>query len=516
MAIYHCSVKIGKRGTGQSAIAAAAYRSGTKLYEEETGLTADYSRKRGVIFSEISLCKNAPEEYTDRKTLWNAVQKVETASDARLWREIEVALPVELSLSEQVEVVREYVRSLTEQGMCADWSIHDKDNEIPNPHAHIMLTTRSILENGKWAPKAKKVYERDENGEKIPLIDKETGLQKVDKNNRKQWKCHKEDYNDWNDKERVEEWRAAWAEYCNRFLPEDKKIDHRSYERQGVEQIPTIHEGYVARQMAARGKVSERVEINNAIRQANAEIERNDPTLEVMKEYAAKADNVVQLRNTYLKNSQLFADSKLRINVEKINLEREAAKAEKSVKLLPKIATRVRGLLSKIAECGILSFAKKKQLADERDIEVGNLKKHVKILEKIGVSTFARGEAFDCSNPEKWFVDEICKRANKRIAEIRAESSAERAILARKEQGKVVTPQILQSDLQRFQSVCETLPILERGLVAIALKLAPRPQAPIEATMKADKVISDNNLHVHQLQQQEQHRQYHHEKGSAR
>jgi hypothetical protein len=267
MAIYHCSIKTGGRAKGQSAVAASAYRSGKKLTDKETGIISDYTRKQGIVHSEVSLCTNAPAEYADREKLWNAVHEIEKSSNARLWREIEVALPLELSRTEQVEVVRAYVKGLTDKGMCADWSIHDKSDG--NPHAHIMLTTRSIEANGKWASKSRKIYDLDENGQKIPLIDKNTGVQKVDSSNRKQWKNHKESYNDWDENERVEEWREAWANVCNKYLSSEKRIDHRSYERQGIEQEPTIHEGYVARQIKDNGGTSDRCEINREIRQKN-------------------------------------------------------------------------------------------------------------------------------------------------------------------------------------------------------------------------------------------------------
>ena len=260
MAIYHLSIKIGSRGKGQSAIAAAAYRSGEKLTDTETGLISDYTRKGGVVFSEISLCENAPAEYSDRATLWNAVHQIEKNSNAQLWREFEVALPQELSRKEQIQTVRDFVKGLNAQGMCVDWSLHDKGDG--NPHAHIMTTMRSITEDGKWAPKSRLVYDLDEQGKRI--------FQKVNKQGRRQYKSHKEDYNNWNAAERVEEWRAAWAECCNAMLSEENKIDHRSYERQGIDQIPTIHEGYAARQIAAKGGTSERVEINNEIRERNS------------------------------------------------------------------------------------------------------------------------------------------------------------------------------------------------------------------------------------------------------
>lgn len=262
MAIYHCSIKIGSRAKGQSAVAASAYRSGEKLTDKETGLISDYTRKSGIVFSEIALCENAPSEYSNRETLWNAVHSIEKNKNAQLWREFEVALPKELNRDEQIETVRDFVNKLTEQGMCIDWALHDKGDG--NPHAHIMATMRSIEPNGKWSPKSRKVYDLDENGERI--------FQKVDKTGRKQYKNHKEDYNDWNAKERVEEWRSAWAECCNVRLAERERIDHRSFDRQGINQIPTVHEGFVARKLVKDGKPSDRVQLNNDIRQKNKKL----------------------------------------------------------------------------------------------------------------------------------------------------------------------------------------------------------------------------------------------------
>ena len=264
MAIYHMSIKIGSKSKGQSAVAAAAYRSGEKLTDKETGLTSDYTKKEGVVFSEISLCENAPSEYADRATLWNAVHQIEKNKHSRLWREFEVALPQELSREEQIATVRDFVKQLTARGMCADWSLHDKGDG--NPHAHIMATMRSITEDGKWAAKSRLVYDLDEHGERI--------FQKVNKQGRKQYKNHKEDYNDWNAAERVEEWRAAWAECCNSRLAEHDRIDHRSYARQGVNQIPTVHEGYAARQRVADGLPSDRVQLNDEIRHRNTLLQR--------------------------------------------------------------------------------------------------------------------------------------------------------------------------------------------------------------------------------------------------
>ena len=269
MAIYHCSIKIIGRGGGRSAVGAAAYRSGSRLYEEETGTAHDYTRKMEIMHSEINLPQNAPEEYADRENLWNAVHKVEKNRNAQLAREVEVALPVEFSRDRQIEAVRDYVKTnFVDAGMCADWSIHDKG--AGNPHAHIMLTTRAIKSDGRWAAKETKTFALDENGDRIPLIDKKTGVQKIGRRNEKLWKRVTEQANDWNDKNKAEEWRRSWAETCNKYLEPEKQIDHRSYQRQKNEKMPTIHEGYKARQMERDGIVSIRCEYNRTIRSLNA------------------------------------------------------------------------------------------------------------------------------------------------------------------------------------------------------------------------------------------------------
>lgn len=274
MAIYHCSIKNISRGSGKSAVASASYRAGEKLEDLETGLIHDYTRKKEIAYSEIFLCKNAPKEYQDRGTLWNEVEQIEKQSKARLAREWEVALPNELTLEQSKELVKGFAQSLVDEGMCVDVNIHWKEG---NHHAHIMGTVRAINEKGQWAPKTKKVYCRDVYGEKIPLIDKKTGLQKVDKQNRKQWKCYKDDYTDWNKREKVEEWRSRWAEHCNIALEKAQsvdRVDHRSYAAQGKEILPTIHEGYIARKIEANGGISERCEINREIRGKNYLIQK--------------------------------------------------------------------------------------------------------------------------------------------------------------------------------------------------------------------------------------------------
>lgn len=271
MAIYHCSIRNISRSSGKSAVASSAYRSGSKMYDEEIGKTFNYSLKKEVAYSEIILCKNAPREYQDRQVLWNEVQKVEKASNSRLAREWIVAIPHELSFEESKELLFGFGKSLAEEGMCIQLDMHLKEG---NYHGHFMGTTRPIKENGEWGQKEKKAFKLDENGQKIPIIDEKTGKQKVrvrkGKGEEKLWERVTVDANDWNKKEKVEEWRKRWAEHCNRYLQEKDKVDHRSYKRQGIEQEPTIHEGYVARQMELKGEISEKCQLNRDIREYNA------------------------------------------------------------------------------------------------------------------------------------------------------------------------------------------------------------------------------------------------------
>ena len=258
IAIYHCSIKIVSRGKGKSAVAAAAYRSGEKLTNEWDGLTHDYTKKGGVVHSEILLPAHAPPAFSDRSTLWNSVELSEKSNNAQLAREVEIALPVELSGEEQTRLVREYCSSqFVSKGMIADFNLHDTGGG--NPHAHILLTMRPLDEKGAWLPKSKKEYVLDENGEKIRLP---SG----------RYKTRKVDLVDWNNRENAEVWRRAWADLANDFLAQNnrpERIDHRSYERQGIDQIPTVHVGVSATQMEKKGIVTERGELNRSINAAN-------------------------------------------------------------------------------------------------------------------------------------------------------------------------------------------------------------------------------------------------------
>ena len=264
------------RGKGKSAVAAAAYRSGEKLTNEWDGMTHDYTRKGGVVHTEIMLPPHAPLSFSDRSTLWNSVELYEKAGNAQLAREIDAALPIELSREEQIRLVREYCSSqFVSRGMCVDYAIHDTDKG--NPHCHIMLTMRPLDERGAWAAKSKKEYDLDENGERIRLP---SG----------RYKTHKVDLTGWNDKDNTLLWRKAWADFTNDFLERNgspERIDHRSNAERGIDEIPTVHMGVAACQMEKKGIATEKGELNRSIQKTNRLIREIRAQIGKLKEWIA-------------------------------------------------------------------------------------------------------------------------------------------------------------------------------------------------------------------------------------
>ena len=276
IAIYHWNIGIVSRGKGKSAVAAAAYRSGEKLTNEWDGMTHDYTRKGGVVHTEIMLPPHALPSFSDRSTLWNSVELYEKAGNAQLAREIDAALPIELSREEQIRLVREYCSSqFVSRGMCVDFVIHDTDKG--NPHCHIMLTMRPLDERGAWAAKSKKEYDLDENGERIRLP---SG----------RYKTRKIDLTGWNDKDNTFLWRRAWADYTNDFLERNgspERIDHRSNAERGIDEIPTVHMGVAACQMEKKGIATEKGELNRNIQKANRLIREIRAQIGKLKEWIA-------------------------------------------------------------------------------------------------------------------------------------------------------------------------------------------------------------------------------------
>ena len=277
MAIFHMNIQVISRGKGKSAVAAAAYRAAENIKNDYNGRTHNYTRKSGIVHTEIMLPQNAPAEFSDRSVLWNSVEQIDCNSNAQLAREIEFALPVELSMEQSISLAREYVKKhFTDKGMIADMCIHDKQDG--NPHCHVLLSLRPLNQNGTWGAKSRKEYILDGNGERIKLPSGE-------------WKSRKVNAVDWNDKTKAEEWRKGWADVLNKYLVQNgisEKVDHRSFERQGNGLTPTIHLGYVAHRMEQRGIRTERGDYNRWAQSLNNEIKQTKARIRKMKDWLYK------------------------------------------------------------------------------------------------------------------------------------------------------------------------------------------------------------------------------------
>ena len=249
MAIYHLHVKVIGRKSGSSAVASAAYRAGSRLRDERLDRSHDFSAKRGVVHSEVMLPENAPEAWRDRERLWNDVEGSEIRKDAQLAREVEFALPREMTQAQGIELARDFVQAeFVDRGMIADLNVHwdMAEDGMPKPHAHVMLTMRAVDENGF--------------GRKV---------------------------RDWNRTEMVERWRERWAEIANERLAEldiDARIDHRSLEAQGIALKPQSQIGAPAKRIEDRGIEGEghqadRAEMHREIARGNGARIIADPSL---------------------------------------------------------------------------------------------------------------------------------------------------------------------------------------------------------------------------------------------
>ena len=304
MAIYHLEAKVVSRGAGRSAVAASAYLSCSRLYNDYDGIQHDYTKKQGLVWQQIFLPEYASQEWQDREKLWNAVEEVETAKDSRLAREFVVALPIELSREQQIELLQDFIREqFVADGMCADAAIHDTDGH--NPHAHILLTVRPLDEQGKWQYKTEKEYLCMRNGEErgftaaefksaqndgwekqypykvgkkkvymTPSAAEAQELIRADKHPKSTRYGRQNPISErWNSEEQLVSWRVAWADVTNRYLESagrEERIDHRSNAARGLDEIPTIHEGVTVQALERKGIVSDRCEMNRQIRADNA------------------------------------------------------------------------------------------------------------------------------------------------------------------------------------------------------------------------------------------------------
>ena len=302
MAIYHMQAKVVSRGSGRSAVAASAYMSCSRMYNDYDGIQHDYTRKHGLIYQEVMLPPMAPSEWNDREQLWNAVEETEKTKDSRLAREFVVALPVELDKDSNISLLQDFIKkNFVDMGMCADFTIHDTDGH--NPHAHILLTVRPLNENGTWQYKTEKEYLCIKDGE-------EKGYERIDKHPKSSRYGRQNPISEqWNSDEQLCIWRANWADAVNKMLARNQinaTIDHRSFADQGITEQPTIHEGYIAQNMEKNGIIADRCEINRQIRADNKMLRELKAKVVKLAEAVEKSIPIIAETLEAIRNHMIF------------------------------------------------------------------------------------------------------------------------------------------------------------------------------------------------------------------
>ena len=412
MAIYHLEAKVVSRGAGRSAVAASAYLSCSRLYNDYDGIQHDYTKKQGLVWQEVFLPEYAPQEWKDREQLWNAVEEVETAKDSRLAREFVVALPIELSHEEQVALLQEFIQEqFVSDGMCADTAIHDTNGH--NPHAHILLTVRPLDERGKWQYKTEKEYLCMRNGEergftaaefkaaqnggwekqypykvgkkKVYMVPSEAdaqGLVRAGKHPKSTRYGRQNPISErWNSEEQLVAWRAAWADVANRCLERagrEERIDHRSNATRGLDEIPTIHEGVAAQALERRGSISDRCELNRQIKADNALLRELKAEIKKLAALVARtvpaiAEGLEKLRSRVL----IFCYQLAHIRSGKAHIQKSLAVWKPELE-------RYSGLVQQIKE---KSKERKALVAEKKELPVYHVKRHKVLAVRIAELT---------------------------------------------------------------------------------------------------------------------------------
>ena len=408
MAIYHLEAKVVSRGAGRSAVAASAYLSCSRLYNDYDGIQHDYTKKQGLVWQEVFLPEYAPQEWQDREKLWNAVEEVETAKDSRLAREFVVALPIELSREQQIELLQDFIREqFVSDGMCADAAIHDTDGH--NPHAHILLTVRPLDERGKWQYKTEKEYLCAKNGEErgftaaefkvaqaegwekqypykvgkkkvymTPSAAEAQGLIRADKHPKSTRYGRQNPISErWNSEGQLSAWRAAWADVTNCYLERagrEERIDHRSNAARGLDEIPTIHEGVTARALERKGMIADRCEINRQIRADNALLRELKAEIKKLAALVARtvpaiAEGLEKLRSQVL----IFCYQLSHIRSGKSHIQESLAVWRPELE-------RYTGLVQQIKE---KSKERKAQVAEKKELPIYHVKRHKALTVRI-------------------------------------------------------------------------------------------------------------------------------------
>lgn len=404
--------KIVSRGMGRSVVAASAYMSCSRLYNDYDGVQHDYTRKQGLIWQDVFLPPQAPQEWHDREQLWNAVEAAEKTKDSRLAREIIVALPVELEPDEQIALTSAYIsQQFAADGMCADAAIHDTDGH--NPHAHILLTMRPLNEDGTWQYKTEKEYLCMKDGEERGFTAAEFkdaqlegwekqylcrvgrkrvymtlsaaaehGYARADKHPKSSRHGRQNPITArWNSEDQLISWREAWADMVNRAIEQvgiRERIDHRSHAARGFDEQPTIHEGVEAMHLEEKGFVSERRALNRQIRADNA-------LLRELKEQIRQLSKAVQMDISLLADAleKLCADMVI-FCYQLSHIREGREKGLSDLRLLRQISDEYGKVDRNLRET---RKARKALIAEKRELSLLHVFKHKELAAQIAEKT---------------------------------------------------------------------------------------------------------------------------------
>ena len=467
MAIYHLEAKVISRGAGRSAVAAAAYMSCSQILNDYDGVQHDYTRKQGLVWQQIFLPEYAPAEWSDRGTLWNAVEENEKTKDSRLAREFVVALPIEMGKADWQKLLTEFIKdNFVADGMCADVCIHDTDGH--NPHAHIMVTVRPLAENGQWQYKTEKEYLCVRDGEEkgftgaefkqaqregwekqyqykvgrkkeymAPSAAEAAGYERVSKTPKStRFGRQNPIAARWNSDEQLVLWRSAWADVTNRYLERvgaEARINHRSHADRGILEQPTIHEGVTARAMEQQGFIADRCELNRQIKADNKLLRELRSAFEkIAKAVKNTVPAVAEAMETLRRNMLIFRYQILHTKANRRSIKNTLADVVPVLRqysdLVGQIKTLSRerkGLLDEKKATSVLNILKQRELA-KRIAQLSEDIEELRSEKAMILSRFDKSDDEDMKEVKKWVasMESSLQRLEQTEAKYQAELNA--------------------------------------------------------------------------------------------
>lgn len=480
IAIYHFEAKVISRGTGRSVVAAAAYASCSRIYNDYDGVPHDYTKKRGTLYNEVFLPSNAPPEWQDRSELWNAVEEAEKTKDSRLGRELITTLPIELELEDWKSMLKDFIRKeCTDKGMCADVSIHDTDEH--NPHAHILLTMRPLDNKGKWQAKTQKEYLckhcDEEQGftaaefkaaqadgwekqyqykvgkKKVYMTPSEaethgyeraTKYPKSTRYGRQNPICA-----EWNSEEQVLRWRKAWEDVTNKALEQNNinvRVDCRSFKERGITEQPTIHEGVTAQIIEQCGIVSDRRELNRQIQADNKLLLELKTTVKALTDKIKNSVKNIAARLESLRGRLIMIQYQLNFNTA------QSKKLKTTNMLIDQLLKRYRSIVKDIKS----KTAERKSLQSEkRSLTPVHIIRHNKLSSRIAELT---EDIEELKNKKNIVLREMYCENDKQVTNIEQLRSKNSDMLSQIDKRNVDLTEQKKNTAEEFEEVRNGIP----------------------------------------------------------